>query len=211
MKQRITLIGICILFVTALSAQEDSKTEKPVAHKSTICLNIGESLVGNLIGSLNNAANLDYSSNVTSMPAFQMTYDYQVNNWFSIGAAGSYQMMGVKVKNWSYYDESDNLVTEDFKTSLNRLNVAVRPLFHYGNMERFDMYSGLRIGYTKWNVSTTSTDPNYDALKLVKGGHVAFQLVMFGLRAYVTDNIGLNCELGLGGPHYFAVGLNVRL
>jgi hypothetical protein len=73
------------------------------------------------------------------------------------------------------------------------------------------MYSGLRIGYTNWNFSTTTTDPNFDGAESFNGGKPAFQVILFGIRGYITENIGLNTELAVGGPHFFSAGLNVRL
>jgi hypothetical protein len=36
------------------------------------------------------------------------------------------------------------------------------------------------------------------------------QLIAFGLRGYLTENIGLNGELALGSPYFASVGINFR-
>ncbi|NJO69913.1 MAG: hypothetical protein HC830_12085 [Bacteroidetes bacterium] len=64
----------------------------------------------------------------------------------------------------------------DYRTKINRLNVAARALFHYGNSGKIDMYSGLRLGYTNWGVSTNSKDPDYVADDVVKGGGLLLRL-----------------------------------
>jgi hypothetical protein len=68
----------------------------------------------------------------------------------------------------------------------------------------------LRLGYTNWNVSSTSTDPDYDPNSVFTGGGFAPQVILFGFRGYFTENIGLNSELTVGAPHYFSIGLNYR-
>lgn len=162
--------------------------------KNTICVNGGFSLVGSIISAAN--------GQTSSVPAIQFTYDRGLSSFFSLGAAASYQ--GMKI------DYSD-ITYGDYKTTISRLNVACRALFHYANSGKLDMYSGLRLGYTNWGVSTTSKDPDYVADDVVKGGGFAPQVILFGIRGYFTDHIGLNFEVGVGAPHYTSIGLAYRL
>lgn len=174
-------------------------------YTSTITLNAAYSIIGGLIdvadvGSLGTARTFAY-------PAVQLNYDFGAAKWFSIGPAISYQLMGVE-----YIDYEGT--GEDFTTKIGRLNFAVRPLFHYANNGRLDMYSGFRVGVTKWSLNTDSSSPDYDPYEDVtfsrNGFLPSFQLVLWGFRGYVTPNIGLNMELALGSPHLFSGGLNYR-
>jgi hypothetical protein len=163
------------------------------AHKSTICVNGGFSLVGTIISAAN--------GQTSSIPAIQFTYDYGLTNWFSLGGAVSYQGMNI-----DYTDSNFG----DYSTSLKRLNFGLRSLFHYANSGKVDLYSGLRLGYTNWNVSSTSKDPDYDPNSVFSGGGFAPQVILFGFRGYFTEHFGLNSELTVGAPHYFSIGLNYR-
>lgn len=176
---------------------------------STLSINAGFSAVGSLISIAD-----DFSADTKSyaVPAIQLTYDKGIQKWFSIGLATSYQAMGIEYRGYEYMQDGET-VTEDFKTNISRLNVAVRPLFHYGNINRFDMYSGLRVGVTNWSINTKSNDPEYDPENDVSFGNginFSAQVILYGLRAYFTDNLGANFELALGSPHFFSMGLNYR-
>lgn len=37
------------------------------------------------------------------------------------------------------------------------------------------------------------------------------QVIVFGLRSYITERIGLNEELGFGSPYFASIGLNYRI
>ncbi|NJK95016.1 MAG: hypothetical protein HC905_09000 [Bacteroidales bacterium] len=156
-------------------------------------MNGGFSLVGTIISAAN--------GQTSSIPAIQVTYDYGISDFFSLGAAVSHQGMKIDYTDINY---------GDYRTKINRLNVAARALFHYGNSGKIDMYSGLRLGYTNWGVSTNSKDPDYVADDVVKGGGFAPQVILFGFRGYFSEHIGLNSELAVGAPHYFSIGLNFR-
>ena len=186
MKKLLFLACLAVILNGTLQAQNED-------YKSTICVNGGFSLVGSLISAVN--------GQTSSMPAIQATYDYGVAKWFSLGAAVSYQSMKIDYSDVNF---------GDYNTTLKRLNFGMRALFHYANSGKVDLYSGLRLGYTNWNVSSNSTDPEYDPNSVFSGGGFAPQVVLFGFRGYFTDHIGLNSELTAGAPHYFSVGLNYR-
>lgn len=178
-------------------------------YRSTLSVNAGFSAVGSLISVSDN-----FSDNTKSyaVPAIQVTYDKGIQKWFSLGLAASYQAMGIEYKDYEYTQDGET-VSEDFKTSISRLNVAIRPLFHYGNLNRLDMYSGLRVGVTNWSINTQTNDPEYDPendVSFGNGVNFAAQIILYGLRGYFTDNLGANFELALGAPHYFSMGLNYR-
>jgi len=200
MKKTLSLIVIVILSLSInLQAQEKSE------HKISITGNVGLSLVGSLIDVSDLDAAAEYSTKV--LPAAQLSADYFVTNWLSMGVAGSYQFMQI-----NYTDYGDNNV--DFSTNINRINVAFRPLFHYVNKGRVDMYSGLRLGLTNWGINTTETVENYEATDYISfnsGTLFAPQLVAFGIRGYFTDFIGANIEFAIGAPHYISGGITLRL
>lgn len=201
MKNLTVFFVSCLLLMLPISIMAQSE-ECP--YQSTLSLNAGFSMVGSLIDAQDYTDDTDVKS--YSYPAIQLTYDYNIEKWFSVGLAASYQMMGIEYSNWGTGNEN-------FKTDIKRLNVAFRPLFHYGNTGRIDMYSGLRIGLTNWTIDVETDDPDYDYeddVTFSEGINFSPQLILYGIRGYVTDNIGLNMELAIGSPHYITLGFNYR-
>jgi len=87
-------------------------------------------------------------------------------------------------------------------------------LYFLFSLINFDLYSGLRIGATYWDLTTTSSDPTYDPVTdlLNKLGTTLFspQLILIGTRYYFVENIGVNAEFAIGSPSFFSVGLSAR-
>lgn len=194
-------IFLTLALVLGLAGSSFAQNEE---YKSVVCGNAAMSLVGDLIDLADDAS----GATSTSLPAFQLTYDYGVNKTVSVGIAVSYQSLGVE-----YVDYDDGFETLNGDVTLNRLNFAIRPLFHYANSGMLDMYSGLRIGFTNWSAKSTVDSDTYDPESLISSGNTfnfAPQLVLFGMRVYFTDNIGLNLELAAGAPHYFSGGISAR-
>lgn len=200
MKRLSLVIFAMVLALHGFSQNKD--------YKSTICVNTGFSLVGAILdasNTLNSVATDEPKS--SSIPALQVTYDYGVAKWFSMGAAFSYQMMKSDITD---YDQDMNTFT--YTDKINRMNVAVRMLFHYANANKVDLYSGVRLGLTNWSFSTDNTDNTYDVGDYWGlNNNFAPQLILFGVRGYFTDHFGINSELCVGAPHYFSIGLNYRM
>lgn len=192
--KKIFIVAVATLFSFGVFAQNDT-------YKSTVSANVGFSLVGGLMEAISTAEGVDNSS----LPALQLNYDFGVAKWFSVGAAFSYQKMGIKYSSWE-------MEPADFSVNINRTNIAARFLFHYANSGVMDLYSGLRVGYTMWGTNAKDAPSSFDPENEldIKGGTIAPQLVLFGLRGYVTDNIGLSTEIAIGAPHFFTLGVNYR-
>ena len=191
----------CLLITVSVMAQD-------MEHQNVICLNTGASLIGIFAG-------FDTGGKSFSKIPIQLTYDRMVTDRISVGGAFSYQKMGVSYSNDSIFDVNGTLIKiEDFTTTAQRLNFAVRGLFHYVKVDNFDLYSGLRIGATYWDLTTTSSDPTYDPVTdlLNKLGTTLFspQLILIGTRYYFVENIGVNAEFAIGSPSFFSVGLSAR-
>ena len=217
MKNYFTAI-IFILIVSFtnsdLKAQGDNKKEKPEEdkHKIVIAANAGQSLIGFLFEKLRTTANQHEAGiDLSQTPALQISGDYYVDPKFSVGAAVSYQQFNINLNHWKYLDEITSQYTiVDFSTKVTRTQIGARALFHFYNKKKLDMFSGLRFGPTIWKATTNSPDPKYEALGSLQGGAFAVQLIVFGLRGYLTDNIGLDFELAVGSPYYASAGINCR-
>ncbi len=151
---------------------------------------------------------------ISATPSFNFSYDYGFKKWFSLGGAVSWNRFKLGADR-IVIDLEDRQYDGPLKLNANRINIAVRPLFHYANARKLDLYSGLRVGATIWS---GSVDANQDLLPediigFTRGSSVrpSVQVIPFGLRGYVTDNLGFGFELAIGAPHYAAVQLNYRI
>lgn len=205
------LLLSCAVALLFAFAPNNSLSAQNGDYKQNIYVGAGFSLVGGLFDALGGTGTESFST--TSLPAIQLNYDYALTPKLSAGAAFSYQGFGFDVTDYTFLDDSLNLTTESFSGNVNRTNIAARVLFHYGNNEKLDMYSGVRLGMTNWKTSSESTSGAVSDFfgDGFSGWSFAPQLIAFGLRYYVTDNIGLSFESTLGAPHFLSAGVNYRL
>lgn len=222
MKNKLLIVLIAFVVVLNANAQSDN-------YPNTVSLDIGFSLVGGIVDlldsdnfSLGDVDNIPDVSDLrgsiegSSNPAFQVAYDRSLTNWFSVGLGLSFQQMDLSLNDVSYFDEEENQEVNIGTGSLdiNRVNVGIRALFHYGNKGKMDLYSGIRLGLTSWGLNVSSADANFEQEVedfSLFGVNPAVQIIPFALRGYLTENIGLNFEFAVGAPHFFALGLNYRL
>ena len=87
-----------------------------------------------------------------------------------------------------------------------RNTVAARALFHFGDNPNLDQYAGLRAGMTLWSYSDNALLED----ESLNANVFSFRL-LYGLRAYLTDNLAVNLEVGLGSPYLFNGGIAYRL
>lgn len=196
MKNKLFILTILASFTISTSAQKSQGT-------SVVTLGLGYSLFNNIV-----KTSLDTYQDVkvTSVPTIAFTYDYGLSDNFSLGLAGAFQSNSGTFTN-DYFDENYMLQTENAKVSLSRINLALRPLFHYGKSDKLDMYSGLRVGYLVRNVKAESKDPDAVFLDEFDGNRFALGLVPFGFRYFFTDNIGMNMDLQIGTPYVVSGGI----
>lgn len=172
----------------------------------------GTSLVGLLFNAITNPANkVQGEVEFKSTPALLGMIDYGIAKRFSLGFAFSYQSFSGTYSNYSYTNSNGIRVIGTFKDKLTRMNYAIRPLFHLGNNEELDLYIGPRIGFTKWDYTTNNADPYYNGD--YDGGAFSDRVrvqVLFGVRYFFNEHIGINGELAIGTPYYMMGGINFK-
>ncbi len=186
-------------------------------YKSNAAISVNYSLTGTVLNAFIEAAELS-STNVgrKSIPSLQLTYDFGVTNFLSIGIAASYEKIGFDVSDYSYTNADFETITENYTSSFTRTSIALRPLFHYGNMDKVDMYSGLRIQFFNNQYATDSTDPSNDDQGITDtygfnlGNKIGVGIVAYGIRYFITDNIGIGWELNIGRPYLTNLSVNAR-
>ena len=170
---------------------------------SVATVGLGYSFFNNIIkNSLETYSDVE----VKSVPTIALTYDFALTDNFSIGVAGAFQNVSGEFTN-QYIDQNFDIQTEIATTKVSRLNIALRPLFHYGDGDRLDLYSGIRVGYLIRNVETETNDELLNVLGDLDGNRFALGLVPFGMRYFFTDNLGVNMDIQIGTPYVVSGGI----
>ncbi len=163
-----------------------------------------------------NDVSRDYSVNILSSPAFGLTYDYRINRRFSVG--GSLARQRIQFGEFTFVS-GDNPPEGGGPTrvNINRNFVSVRGLVYYGPNPRFEMYSGLRLGFTGYGVKAKGVD---DATELESdlfdnrtvGGFVLphVTVIPFGFRGYIDEHFYAGAETMFGSPHFIAAQVGYR-
>ena len=208
MKKPLLLLTLAFVLLAGLkpAAAQNMKGQ------STVTGGVGFSLAGLLFRAIDNAAD-DAISNfeMKSTPGMLLHYDYGLADRFSIGAAFSYQQFKLVYTNMPYTTTAGYEDTASWDDKVKRINFGIRPLFHFGNNEDLDMYTGVRISMTQWSFSSSHPDPLYDDGDFYDSFNstIRFQ-ALFGLRYYFTPNIGFNTEFAIGTPYFLSLGANFR-
>lgn len=202
--------------------------------KNTVTIHNGVSLFNAFQGDIqaNKNDTLQFQRGAfTFVPTLGGTWDGAVKQWFSIGLAMSYNNAKLSLDSVQYF--KNNIGNIDIKVV--RTTVAARFLLHYGNKNRFDCYSGFRVGAGIWKPILTSNVTPKTAESILNTIFVTenkdlefgdqileripnkvtfvtpqFQFIIFGLRGFITENIGINGELSFGSPYFASIGLNYR-
>lgn len=135
--------------------------------------------------------------------------EYLLSDRFGMGLNVSYASSSLK---WS---ESDGADTYDYKLSYPRLRIMGTWNIHLGDNDKLDPYIGGGIGYVSSKLDFETNDPSFDqeeyddALRF--NMPLAWRIFEFGMRYYVTDNIGFNWNVGLGAGPLVGVGISAKL
>jgi len=136
-------------------------------------------------------------------PSYTVHVDIGINKFFSLGI--TYGIKNFERKELGYSWINNGLkITEDVSTNFDFKAGGIRPLFHYANGNKWDLYSGFTFGIINTKIADNSTNPNYQPLlKLVFneinkiGNTIYFNAPFFGARYYLINNLGLAIELDL--------------
>jgi hypothetical protein len=221
MRKVLSIIAICAF---ALSIQAQNKDYRHVLSV-TAGANIFKASANGVIDSVLSKNSDPSKLSLKSTPTLQFSYDFGLGKVVSFGLAGNFNQVAVDAQDFKWTDSAGKPSVANYNVKINRMSVGVRMLFHYGNSGRLDMYSGLRFGISKWSNSVTSNNPkfnfedvvgtnevaNRDILGLLTGTLPQLQVIPFGLRGYITDNIGLGFETAIGSPYYASLSLNYRI
>ncbi len=165
----------------------------------------------NILKGVNNSDNF----NAKVYGPFGGRAEYMIDDNFGIGIDFMYKTSTLDWTVDSTYDVSGTpqTVTTTHDLKINRIRPQLRFNFHMSSSNpMLDKYLGVGIGlnirkfeYFKNEIS----QKNLPGLSSIAAIPVSAR-VCFGLRYYITENIGLNMEIGAGGP-LFSGGLSLKL
>lgn len=205
MKKTFTFLLVCLMACFAINTE----TANAQHEKGDVVISLGAGYgLFNSILSSNDLDSDDYS--VFATPPLIATVDYGVSDLLSIGLMVNYGAFGSKDKH-QFFDANNELVEEIAKETFSCIGFSVRPLFHYGNVENMDFYSGLGLGIGFLNSKTDSNDPDYTFLTTGFSGTALCLQITTGMRYFFTDNIGAHLEFSPIGPYVFEGGLSIKL
>ena len=155
--------------------------------------NIGKSLMS---ASINEDA---VNTKATGIGPLGLRVEYMLADNLGLGLDFIYNSAGI-TGDYNSTDSLGNSVTYTDKASMQRIRVLLRFNYHFVQTDALDAYIGGGAGYNTRIWKYESTDPDFDEPSATGSLlPVAFRAAL-GARYYFTDNIGLNAEIGLGGP-----------
>ncbi|HRZ42801.1 MAG TPA: hypothetical protein P5228_08895 [Bacteroidales bacterium] len=212
MKAKITMMAVVAALILCVSVPAKAQFSD---GKATAGINVGASLISMLFRAVDLSETGTFETSAT--PPVQLSFDYKVGRKFSVGAAFSFSHISADYNDPTLTPVTDTML-QNFSLTLNRISFAARGLWYYTDNDKLDLYSGLRVGLNMWPLKLSSTDPDIDVADanpfseglFANPVYPAFQFIVFGGTAFVTDNIGINWELCAGQPYFAAIGARYR-
>jgi len=151
-----------------------------------------------------------FSANFDGSAATTIAYDYRFGRVFSLGGAVGFQSIDINGFRNSETNESISGAID-----INRIFLSGRTLFHYGKNPKWDLYSGVRVGATVWNVNSTVDQDDFTlgtGFNFSRGTAVLPHVVPipFGFKYYPDDRVMIGAELAAGSPHFIAFQAGFR-
>jgi hypothetical protein len=119
--------------------------------------------------------------------------EYAVGDRFGIGLNVNFNTFGAE---WNYVDPSNDVYT--YTEKITAINFIPHFKLHWlEDNDHLDLYSGFGIGYSIFNYSRESNDPNDVFLDDWNSPlAIGVDITAFGVRYYFTENIGAYVETG---------------
>ncbi len=146
-----------------------------------------------------------YTPTWKQTPMINAAVDYGLGKKVSVGVAFGYQR--------AVGTYTDGVFS--FQDTWTRIHLAARGDYYIVATDNISLYTGLKVGYNIYNVSTTVSNtfyPNYITELNVHPSPVSVQ-AHFGFSYYFAKIVGVNAEVGIGygGPYLFALGVTIKI
>ena len=135
--------------------------------------------------------------------------EYMLADKFGMGVDFIYNSMSSSYQIDSLNADQTVYKSYDSKLAMQRYRVQLRMNYHFVNEEKLDAYVGFGAGTNIRRFVYNTDKPNAGEFS-ESGSLLPFSLrLALGVRYYFTNNIGLNSEIGLGGP-LVSLGVSFR-
>ncbi len=136
--------------------------------------------------------------------------EYMLADNFGLGIDFIYNSTNLSFTADSLNNDGTVFRTYDVKTSMQRIRVMLRANYHFVQTDVMDAYVGFGAGTNNriWGLETDF--PNYNDQSFGATALPVSARIALGTRFYFTQNIGLNVELGIGGP-LISGGLSIKI
>lgn len=209
---------ITILFLVLLSLDLNAQNQ---SNEKVIGINTGISWTGIVFNNLNlDKLKIEYKDVKISAESFDanatvalgFSFDYGVTEMFSIGGLYGRQTIDGQIGSYSWVNLKGENKTENVHFKAVRNNISILPKIHYRlNHDKIDLYSGIRIGYTLWNIDVIANDPNFDVIeKIIPRNRPSLGIIPIAVRYYFSDNFGAELEPAIGAPYVGSIGIKYR-
>lgn len=123
----------------------------------------------------------------------------------SVGANYGYYYYYQEIEE-SIYDGSTGQYTVNTyfaEKQTHRFRIYLGPNFHLLRTDRLDSYFGIKAGIKRTNIITNDNFPNNSSYFGFNDTEIEFPVglrLCYGMRYFVTHNLAISTEIGLGGP-----------
>ena len=212
MKKIIILTSILIssfsinqIFGQESTAYSNEKESVRVVRKGNFILdpyygapNFGKSLVKNI--TFNNQ-NINTTGTGGIGPA-GLRAEYMLADKFGLGVDVIFNSTKLGLTYDSLNPDNSLFRRYEGELAMKRVRVQLRFNYHFVSTNKLDAYVGIGAGSNTRIWSVKNTDPNYQFEKgKISGTLLPFSMrAAVGLRYYFIPNLGINAEIGIGGP-----------
>jgi outer membrane protein W len=135
--------------------------------------------------------------------------EYMLADKFGVGVDFIYNSVSLTGMADSLNNDGTVFKSYEVKAKSSRTRIQARFNYHFTESDKVDAYFGAGVGTNMRSFKLTTDYPNYDDSK-ANGTLLPFSMrVCLGMRYYFTENIGMNAEMGLGGP-IGSIGLSLK-
>ncbi len=136
--------------------------------------------------------------------------EYMLADKFGVGIDFIYNSINGTYQIDSLNFDGSIFQSYDTKLAMQRYRVQVRMNYHFVTNDRLDAYVGFGVGTNTRRFVYSTDKPNAEEYSSSGSLIPVSARIALGMRYYFNNNIGINSELGIGGP-MLSVGVSVRL
>jgi len=142
------------------------------------------------------------TSGIKGLGPMGIRAEYMLADRFGLGIDAIYNSTGMNFSYDSLNNDGSLYRTYHGTGTMNRIRIHLRFNYHFVSTDKLDVYTGVGAGSNTRIWAFKSNDPDFNEDRVSTTGTllpVSMRLAI-GTRYYFTENIGLNAEIGIGGP-----------